>query len=205
MNNTRSLITFFILAYALSWLIQIPLALSTQGIIAVDLPPSLHLLSAYGPLLAAFIVTGFTAGLEGVKNLIARMIQWRVGWWWILFALFSPIAFFILAVLVERLIGGSWSAVEYFGRVVEVPQLSWLAGGLAWVLTFGFGEETGWRGFALPRLQFGRSAMRATLILWVFWALWHAPQFFYNFPGMTPFSSIGFLLGMLAGGILLTS
>jgi membrane protease YdiL (CAAX protease family) len=205
MKNTRSLIAFFILAYALSWVIQIPLALSTQGIINVDLPPSLHLLSAYGPLVAAFIVTAFTAGLQGVRDLLARMIHWRVGWRWALFALLSPLALFLLAVLIERLTSGSWSAVEYFGRVVEVPQLSWFAGWLAWILTFGFGEETGWRGFALPRLQFGRSAIRATLILWIFWAFWHAPQFFYNFPGMTPFSSIGFLLGMLAGGILLTS
>jgi membrane protease YdiL (CAAX protease family) len=39
------------------------------------------------------------------------------------------------------------------------------------------GEEPGWRGFALPRLQQGRSALSAALILGLIWAVWHAPLF----------------------------
>ena len=204
MNNLKSLIAFFGLAYALSWLIQIPLALSTQGVIAVDLPSGLHLLSAYGPMLAAFIVTAFTAGLEGVKDLLSRMTRWRVGWRWGMFAVLSPLLFFLIAVLIQRLLSGSWSAVYSFGNMVELPQLKWISSWLVFTLTFGIGEETGWRGFALPRLQSGRTALRATFILWIFWALWHAPQFFYNFPGMDLFGAVGFLLGMFAGAVLLT-
>ena len=204
MNNSRSLFAFFGLAYTLSWLIQIPLALSIQGIIAVDLPPGMHLLSAYGPMLAAIIVTAYTAGQVGVKDLLVRMVRWRVGWRWGMFAVLSPMLFFLLAVLIQRLLSGSWSAVYSFGNMEELPQLSWISSWLVFTLTFGIGEETGWRGFALPRLQAGRTALRATFILWIFWALWHAPQFFYNFPGMDLFGAVSFLLGMLAGAVLLT-
>jgi membrane protease YdiL (CAAX protease family) len=112
--------------------------------------------------------------------------------------------FFLLAVLIQRLLSGSWSAVYSFGNMEELPQLSWISSWLVFTLTFGIGEETGWRGFALPRLQAGRTALRATLILWIFWGLWHAPQFFYNFPGMDLFGAVSFLLGMLAGAVLLT-
>ena len=46
------------------------------------------------------------------------------------------------------------------------------------VFTLGFdglGEELGWRGFALPHLKEGRSALVASLILGVLWAGWHIP------------------------------
>ena len=37
------------------------------------------------------------------------------------------------------------------------------------------GEELGWRGFALPRMQAKRSALTASLILGGIWAPWHLP------------------------------
>jgi len=84
------------------------------------------------------------------------------------------------------------------GQVDYLPTLG-LAALPMWILTFGIGEETGWRGFALPRLQEGRSSLHATIILWIFWALWHLPLFFYSYDvSILP----GFLIGLLAGAIV---
>ena len=67
-------------------------------------------------------------------------------------------------------------------------------------MTFGLGEETGWRGFALPRLQRGHSALSATLILWALWALWHLPLFFYSYDlSVVPGLTIGLLAGAVTG------
>jgi membrane protease YdiL (CAAX protease family) len=49
-----------------------------------------------------------------------------------------------------------------------------------WLLTYGLGEETGWRGFALPRMQRTRPGTSATFILGILWAFWHLPAFFYR-------------------------
>lgn len=198
---SRPTILYFLLAYGLSWCAFTPLALQGQGIIS-GVPAWLHLLGAYGPLAAAFIVTLLTAGLAGVRELAGRMVRWRIGWGWLL-AAFSPVAVFGVVVIALRLIDGTWQAAAGFGYVAELPQLSWLAGWAVWVLTFGIGEETGWRGFALPRLQARYSARDAALIVGLLWAGWHAPAFFYNYE-LSLIAVVTFVVGIVAGAMVLT-
>jgi membrane protease YdiL (CAAX protease family) len=198
-TTRHSLLLFFVLAYALSWAVEIPLALRARGLIAAPIPWSLHYLAAYGPLLAAIIVTGLTDGREGLRALGGRMLKWRVRpvWWLVAFA---PLVLYALLALVLRFIPGQGAGLAGLGQIDFLPNLG--AGALlVWFLTFGLGEETGWRGFALPRLQKGRSALAATIILWVLWALWHLPLFFYLYDATI---LVGFLLGLLAGAIVFT-
>jgi hypothetical protein len=77
------------------------------------------------------------------------MTRWRIGLGWLLFALFSPVALLLLAALILRVFAGAWPAWSQFASIAEIPRLGRLAGWLVWILTFGHGEETGRRGFAL--------------------------------------------------------
>lgn len=202
-NHTRSLLVFFLLAYGLSWLVHVPMALANQGVIEVQLPAGLHFTGAYGPLIAALLVTAWQTGRPGVRELFARVTRWRVGAGWLLLAIFSPALAFLAAAAVTRLVSGVWP-FDQFGAISELPGLNWLGGWLVWTLTFGLGEETGWRGFALPRLQASRSARTATLILGLVWAGWHLPQFFYNYSDVSPFGMAAFLVSILSGALVLT-
>ena len=195
----HSLLLFFVLAYGLSWAVEIPLALRARGLITASIPWWLHYLAAYGPMLAAIVVTGVTGGRDGLRELFGRMFKWRVRPVWWLVAL-APLVLYAMLAVVLWFIQGQWPDLAALGQIDFLPNLG--VGALfVWFLTFGLGEETGWRGFALPRLEQGRSALSATVILWVLWALWHLPLFFYLYDAVI---IAGFLLGLLAGAITFT-
>ena len=78
------LVAFFVLAYALTWLILVPAGLGL-------LPDSVGILAwlaPFGPAVAAFVVTALTGGRPAVGQLIRRLVQWRVGVGWYLLVLF---------------------------------------------------------------------------------------------------------------------
>src|SRR5215212_8898601 len=175
----HQLITYFVLAYAISWIIVAPLIASAQGFIDVPVPFALHYLNDYGPLLAAIITAGTANGTDGLRELFQRMTKWRVGWGWILVAAFSPLAVYAIAVGVVIIgVGDPPPDLSRLGTITYLPYLG-LAGWVFWILTAGIGEESGWRGYALPKLQGHMSALSATLIVTLFWVGWHLPRFFY--------------------------
>jgi membrane protease YdiL (CAAX protease family) len=198
------LIGYFTLAYALSWSVEIPLAASAQGWTEWRAPFALHYFAAYGPLLAAVIMAWITEGGAGVRDLGARMVQWRVRPVWWLVAL-SPAFLYGVGAVVLRILRGSWTDVGLLGRVNFLPDLG-LAAFLLWLLTYGLGEETGWRGFALPRLQRGASALSASLLLAALWIVWHLPAFLYLPTYMKLGVTVlpGFALGIVAGAVVFT-
>jgi uncharacterized protein len=199
---SRSVWQFFALAYAFSWCAFLPMALSAQGLIP-GLPGWLHLLGAFGPLLAGVVLTAWYGGRSGLGELLRRILHWRIGWGWLLAAWLSPALVFLIAVVVQGVLSASWSELSSFGLLEELPGVRGLAGWLVWTLTFGLGEETGWRGFALPRLQSSYPARTAALIVGLFWAGWHAPAFLYNYE-LSLMSVTVFLVGILSGSALLT-
>ncbi len=157
------LISFFVLAYTLSWWPTI--------LYAFDLSP--QPIVGFGPFLAALVVLAVTHGKTGVVALLRRMVRWRVAPAWYAVALLVPVAITVAATALNVLVGaqvpdsaelGGWTSLfSTFALLLLIPGI-----GGAW-------EEPGWRGYALPQLQVGRSALLASLILGVLWAFWHLP------------------------------
>jgi len=203
--RSHPLACYFVLAYACSWVVAVPLALSAHGLLSVTLPLRLHYLTAYGPALAALAVTAWTGGRPAVRSLLARAVATRGLAVWLLVAALSPLLLFVLARTAVAIAGrdvAPWSAL---GRVNFLPDLG-VGAWLLWLLTSGLGEELGWRGFALPRLQRSRSALLASLWLGLLWAGWHLPAFFYlpNYAAMGPKIFPGFAFGVVTGAVVFT-
>lgn len=179
-----------------------PLVFSAVGLLAIQISPHWHFLGAHGPILAALIVTRIANGKFGLSEFIGRMGRWRAGLVWLFVAIFSPILLFVVSAIILRAVGNPWPD---FGKLAsaEYANFGWIFGSFLSAIAYGIGEEAGWRGFALPRLQKGHSAFSATFILSVFWAIWHVPMFFYRFEFGVG-QVIGFFIGLFAGAIWLT-
>jgi len=196
---------YYILALTFSWLVELPLVAVKQGWVNLKIPFTIHYLAAFGPALAAVIVTAATTGTQGLRELWGRITLWRVGRMWVIFSAFSPLVMFALCLPVVRLVKGAWPDLRLLGQANYLPDLG-LGVVVLWLATFGFGEEIGWRGFALPRLQRTMSPSRATLILASMWVLWHMPAFLYldtlRHAGWIILP--GFIIGVLFGAVIFT-
>ena len=161
MVKRHSLLTFFILAYALSWC-MVPWV-----------GPSLL---PWGPALAAIIVIAITDGKPGVKTWLGQIGRWRVGFKWYILALSLPVLTSLGAAGLNVLFGAAIGPLEpWYNFLLLIP---------LFLVTGGEWEEPGWTGYALPRLQTGRSAFAASLVLSVFRVGWHLPLFLYgSIPG----------------------
>jgi membrane protease YdiL (CAAX protease family) len=116
-------------------------------------------------MLAAFIVTGWTAGRGGVGDLVARMGRWRIGWrCWL--AVASPLAVFFAVLATMAAAGADVPDRSDFGRFSGLPSSLGVVG-VAIVVTLvnGFGEETGWRSYALPQPQHRFGPIAASLVI----------------------------------------
>ncbi|MGC1323194.1 MAG: type II CAAX endopeptidase family protein [Candidatus Udaeobacter sp.] len=173
------LMFYFIIAYGGSWLLALPYVRFPNGAALlpfrwpVPFPVSATVIPFAGPFLAAFIMTGITEGKAGTRRLLRRIVLWRVGLGWYLFALVGVPAITVLGAILLPGVLASFRA----------PAFSWvLTYSVSFVVAFviggPLGEEPGWRGFALPRLQQLYGPLVGTLILGPIHVLWHLPYFF---------------------------
>ena len=199
------LLCYFLIAYAFTWLLVMPIVLETHHVADFHMPRAIHYLAVMGPAFSAVVITWLIGGHAGLRELGSRIIRWRVGRKWLLISIGSPIAMFAAAAVVSRGVDGAWVNLWDLGKVNFLPGLG-PAVLLLWFISNGIGEEVGWRGFALPRLQERHHALVATVILAVFWAAWHLPFFFYlpTYREMGVAGAPGFFLSLVAGAILLT-
>ncbi len=196
---------FFCLAYVISWILWLPLYGSTLRFNFSNPWTYQHALGALGPMIAAIICTLLFDKKENLSKLIrASFTTSKVSL--LLIALFSPFLLDLIAVLIYYFQTGNFEDLSKVGLTKEFPRFNFFTFFLYNLLFFGFGEEVGWRGFVLPRLQNRYSALTSSIILTVFWALWHWPLFLYR-PGymsMDFLGILGWIFSLLTGGVLLT-
>jgi uncharacterized protein len=184
------LVVFFVLAYALAWILESPLVFlgdtltDTQDLV-------LKILSSNVPSMLAIVLTTMIFGRGSLRKLLGRLLIWRIDVRWYLIVVLGPVALAGGVVALNALLSGP-------ALSLGMPLLS-VAVFLAFSIFPGsaLGEEIGWRGYALPRLQARRSALGASLILGVLWALWHLPLWLTGAPGRTAILYAAFVVSTI--------
>ena len=166
------MLAFFALAFAWSWACWLLApGLKTYSPAAALV---LTLAAGIGPSLAAVLVVSYCHGRHGLRRWLLRCLQWRVGWRVVLLAFMLPPVFIGLAAAMHLALGGVLPQSPFSGQI-------WVAVASVLVMFFiggAFGEEFGWRGYALPALQQRYGWRVASLLLGAVWAAWHLPLFY---------------------------
>ncbi|MBK9490341.1 MAG: hypothetical protein IPO07_17340 [Haliscomenobacter sp.] len=102
----KALSIFFLLAYAISWLLWSPLWLPFFNVKTEAFLPYQHGFGGLGPLLAAFITTVIFDGKPGLQLLWKRLFQWKPLTWTAI-AIFLPFVFALLGGLMARFSDGT--------------------------------------------------------------------------------------------------
>jgi membrane protease YdiL (CAAX protease family) len=174
------IVAYFTFAFAGTWVLQMPMVLGTNGLgvfpyeVPMALFAILFILSVFaGPTLSAFLVTNALDGKEGRRKLFRRYGQWRVHPLWYTLAIFGFPTIYLIAISISlgsvpfTDMRANWTTFfsPYLFAVLIFPAF------LTW------GEEPGWRGFALTRMQESYHPLLATVIVGFLHALWHLPVF----------------------------
>jgi uncharacterized protein len=157
---------YFALAFGITWLVQLPAVLAHHGILPG--PEEQYMNPAgfglFGPMIAALIAARVEGGRGGAGTFWRSIWKWRVSPVWYVVALAFPAVGYVIVRAAA-------------GFVVADPG-PWLfppgdAQRVAAMIIAPIGEEIGWRGFALPRLQERYRRVTAAAILGALWGLWH--------------------------------
>ncbi len=163
----KSVTKYLLITFLFTWLLQIPVVLDSQKIISLPFSPLILLLfGSFGPSLCGIFLTWRKDGFQSVRQLFRDGFNLRISWQIYLFIAIVPLGMSLLAHLIAGGTEFNFNILTFLGTFI----LYFFLGG-------SFNEEFGWRGYMLPRLFKNYSVLTATLLVGIFWSVWHLPMF----------------------------
>jgi len=194
-GSERRVALFFAATYALTWALFAPILLSGQPLFTLPLGlNALFFFATVAPSLVACVIATMQGGRRGLVALLRQATLWRFGVRWYATALLLAALLDVIALAVDILAGRGPRSLQLMFQIQLVIPFAAL------------GEEFGWRGYALPRLQKLYRPLPAALILGVVWAFWHLPYFVVagNYPSPAALYFIPFAIGIVASSVLIS-
>lgn len=194
---------FLFVAFGVTWALWLPLLVDAEAG-ELERMPWTFFLASIGPLCGAVAAALWEGGWNGLRAWVGRSFSLRFRWVWWLAGIGLPVAYFAIAWATSYVVAGTWPDLAQLGGTDKLPGLpAWAVAGV-WIITFGVGEESGWRGWLLPAVSRQMSVFWAALVVAGVWIVWHVPAFFFNptYAAMG-WGILGWMLALVCGSCLL--
>lgn len=156
------LVAYFVIVFGIEWLLVFALSTLVPSMIAL-------LIGSWLPNIIGVLITGIAHGRKGIREMFSKILLWRIHIKWYFVAALLPVTLVFFSIWLYKLMGNS---VPDYAPLEQIPLIFLIS-----LFTGALGEELGWRGTALPRLQARWNALRSSLLLGVLWGLYHLPSF----------------------------
>ena len=200
----KAVTVFIFTTFLFSWLLWTPLAI--DAIFKTHTPrlPGQFFLASFGPLLGGIVATYYQGRRAGLASWLSDIFRFRLSR-----KVFSPtaamlLAYLLITVIVTRIAAGGFSSLSHLGQTAKLPGMSPALVLGVWMITFGIGEEAGWRGWLYAYLLKKCGPLQASAWVAGVWMLWHLPAFAFNenYREMGG-GVIGWAISLLYGSVLL--
>ncbi|MBN1340266.1 MAG: CPBP family intramembrane metalloprotease [Bacteroidales bacterium] len=127
--------------------------------------------------LPALVLSSVFSRYTEVRKSLSSLLRPKGSTSWYIFAILVIPIIRIISLPLTRMLGlDPINEHSLNGSTVQIAVLVSVSFFYGLVFTGGLNEETGWTGFALPRLQGRFNPLISSMILWLFWILWHMPM-----------------------------
>ncbi|MFT8363173.1 MAG: type II CAAX endopeptidase family protein [Sporolactobacillus sp.] len=165
-----------------------------------------RIMGSFLPSIMSIIFIGYANGFNGIKKLFKTLTIWKVSPFFYAFIFLYTAVSLYLPSFICSIIGLNYK-IHMNNHISSFPLTSPLTILTCFfaVMIFGgpVGEELGWRGFVLPKLQKKFNPFISSIILGVIWAGWHIPFFYFHISGYNV-SFVSYLLETIWLTILFT-
>ena len=163
------------IAFLIAWVVCVLVFLANNTFINhAPFSPIMLIFTLVSVVPVAFVISMARSHIPAVRFYLSSLIRFRGVWGYFFLALVLNLVLVLLSIIINSLLGRQPIAAHQLPEI-SLALISLIA--VKFIYQFFFfnatGEETGWRGFALPKMQSFTSPLVACLVINIFWPLWH--------------------------------